>query len=106
MLLLGKHLVGLSQLGLGDLELHVQRADQLMIRLLVDFQLGSMLIQPSVQSLLLLLKLLGQALVLSQLLLQLLVVLLRGLKFKFNLFGGIHDIAKLLTLVDDFHHNR
>ena len=106
MLLLGKHLVGLCQLGLGDLELHVQRADQLMIRLLVDFQLGSMLIQPSVQSLLLLLKLLGQALVLSQLLFQLLVVLLRGLKFKFNLFGGIHDIAKLLTLVDDFHHNR
>ena len=88
MLLLGEHLVGLGQLGLGDLKLHVQRRDQLLIGLLVNFNLGSVLVQPSVQSLLLFLELLGQALVLNQLLLQLLAVLLRGLELLLGLVLG------------------
>ena len=65
MLLLGKHLVGLCQLGLSDLELHIQRRNQLLIRLLVNLDFGAVLIQPGIQSLLLLLELLGQAFVLD-----------------------------------------
>ena len=104
MLLLGKHLVGLGQLSLSDLELHVQRRDQLLIGLLVNFDLRAVLIQPGVQSLLLLLELLGQALVLNQLLFQLLAVLLGLLQLLLDLFGGVYGEAELLDLVDDVHH--
>ena len=71
-----RHLVGLGKLCLCHLKLQVQGRNQLLVGLHVHFDLRFVLIKPCIEGLLLLLKLLSQALILYELLLEFLAVLL------------------------------